>query len=137
VTTFNLSAIMDAIATAIPAGVTDRVFAYPVRQFTPPCAIVGFPKPGSIDFDLTFKRGADAATFPLWFMVGTGDDLAARDQLSDIIDGAVAIKSAIESDAALAAAVSTVTVTDCGIELLAQADNSTYWAAAFTVEVTT
>ncbi len=141
-TTFALSAIMDAIAATIrTAGVADIVYPYPASSFQPPCAIVNYPPSGGIKFDMTFKRGADEATFPVMFVVGSVNDLAARDALSAIIDGAVSIKASLEaSTAALAAVVSTVRVTDCSVEFLTmppEMGSVEFLAARFDVEVTT
>lgn len=100
-TTFALNTIMDAIANTLltqavaPAG---KVYAYPVPNFDSPCIIVGYPKAGNINLDLTFKRGGIEATFPVWYVVSKVMDKAARDLLSGILDGgATTVKTALES----------------------------------------
>jgi hypothetical protein len=141
-TTFNLSAIMDGMAAQlVTQGVTTKAYGYPISNFeSAPLAYVGYPKPGSMVFDVTFKRGTDSATFPVYFVVGKVADKASRDALSAIIDGAVAIKSGLESGTnTLGGTVSSVHVKDFDVENLP--DTSTppqvWLAARFDVEILT
>jgi len=114
---------MDAIAAAIPDAATERKYAWPQDTVSPPCAVVGYPE--DIDFDLTYGRGADTATFPVWFIVGKVVERAARNKLSEVIAGANGIKDALDGN--LGGVVQTLRVTRCrpvtltigGISLLA------------------
>src|SRR6266851_1998605 len=100
-TTFNLSAIMDAIAATLVAQNVEssaQTYAYPVLTFVPPCAFVDYPVRGQIDLDLTFKSGGIMATFPVYLVVGKAIDSNARSTLSGSIDGgATTVKTALES----------------------------------------
>ncbi len=139
-TTFNLAAIMDGIAaTLVAAGVSDagHTWAWPVATFNTPCAIVGY-RPGNISFDMTFKRGADEATLPVWFVAGLVAEKASRDLLSGIIDGAPAVKSALEAQPdTLGGKVSSVRVIDCEVETFLDGNGVEYLAARFDVHVIT
>lgn len=127
-----LSTVMDAIAsTAIAQGVTTRAYAYPAPNPIAPCMIVGYPR---ITFDYTFKRGADEATFPIWFVVGKVIDKSARDQLSLIITGATGVKDKLDGD--LTGAVQTCRVEGGDIEVVNIA--GVEWLAfKFTLDVIT
>lgn len=135
-TAFNLSGIMDAIATTlVSANVTTKAFGYPIPNPPAPCAVVLYPK--KIDFDMTMKRGADEATFEVAFFVGRANDLKARDALSDVIDGATGIKEALEAEGTdLSEAISSCRVTDCKIEEILVGEVP-YLAAVFTLDVIT
>lgn len=91
----DLAATMDAIAGKVPSGATERVYAWPVEDAKPPCAIVGYPD-ADITFDRTFGRGSDEVTIPLFFLVGKAHDRSARDRLSAVITGATGVKDAID-----------------------------------------
>lgn len=126
---FNLAAIMDAIAVQLLT-VTDRAYAWPVPDANVPCAVVGYPT--NIDFDMTMGRGADEATFPVFFLVGATVDLAARDALSVIINGASGIKEAL--DGTLGGVVDSARVTDCKVEIV-NVGAIPFLSAVFTLEV--
>jgi hypothetical protein len=136
---FSLGPTMDAIAkTIVDAGLTKIAYAYLPKSIVPPCVIVNYPRPGEVEFNQTFKHGMYKATFLVDFVVGNVNGLAARDALSDILDGAVSVAEVLESDGTdLAATVDTVDVNDAGIVFLASAagDAAEYLAARFTVEV--
>lgn len=124
---------MDAIAAAIEtAAVTDRAYAWPSEEINPPCAVVGYPS--DIDFDLTFGRGADTATIPVYFVVGRIVERSARDKLSTIIAGATGIKDVLDGN--LGGTVDTARVTDCK-PMPITVGGIDYLSAKFEVEVIT
>src|SRR5437660_12426001 len=107
-----LNTIMDGIAAyAVAQGVTSKAYGWPVPDPQPPCLIVEYPR---ITFDMTFKRGADEMTFPLWFVCGRSNDKAARDVLSGIITGATGIKDKLDG-AQGGTYLQTARVVDCAI----------------------
>ena len=128
---------MDAIAKTIrDAGLVDNAYPYQPRAYTPPCAIVNYPRPGEIEFNQTFKHGMYKATFTVDFVVGNLTGLEARDALSAILDGAVSVAEVLQADGTdLAAVVDTVAVTDAGIVFLPAPDGAEYLGARFMVEV--
>jgi hypothetical protein len=139
-TTFNLALIMDGIAAQlVTQGVTTKAFGYPISNFeSAPLAYVAYPRPGGINFDLTFKRGTDDATFPVYFIVGKVADKASRDALSAIIDGAVSIKAGLEAGAStLTGVVSSVHVKNCDVETVTDSAKEDWLAARFDVQVMT
>lgn len=125
----DMSGTMDALAAAIPDGATMRKHPYPMDAVEPPCAVVGYPT--SIQFDMTFGRGADEATFPVWFFVGVASTLAARDACSDVLAGAKDIKAALE---AATGPFSSVHVTEAEVEGQKVGD-ITYLSVRFDCEV--
>ena len=129
----DMAGVMDAIATAITdAGVTGRVYAYPAGAVSPPCAVVGYPE--TIDFDMSFVRGADEATFPVYFIVGKVVERAARDKLSTIVAGAAGIKGALEKEPFLDGSAQTLRVTDMKVQTVTISAID-YLSAKFSVEV--
>jgi hypothetical protein len=138
-TTFNMSAIMDAIALSLSTATvttTANTFAYPVASFTPPCSIVGYPKPGQINLDITAKRGGIEATFPVWIVVGKTVDISARNKLSALLDGGAATaKTAIESDPTLGGVVASNMVLGPDVEVISDTLGTEYLAAKFEVQI--
>jgi hypothetical protein len=139
-TTFALATIMDAIAaTLVAEGVTTapQTYAYPVPAFSPPCAVVGYPRPGAIDLDLTFKRGGIEAVFPVWIVVGKTIDIDARNALSALLDGgATTVKTALESGlGTLGGVVASTQVKSPAVEVIHDGQGTEYLAARFDVEV--
>jgi hypothetical protein len=139
-TTFNLLAIMNAIAATLvtqSVETTSQTYAYPVPTFVPPCAIVGYPAKGGIDLDLTFKRGGIQGTFPVWLVVGKAVDSNARTTLSAAIDGgSTTVKTALESGGGtLGGVVASTWVHDPVVETISDTIGTEYLAARFDVEV--
>ncbi len=134
----DLTATMDAIASTLdaatitvnPGSILMRTYAWPVGAVNPPCIVVGYPK--KIIFDLTFKRGSDETTFPVWFVVGKADDKASRDTLSSVLTGVGHIKDVLDGN--LGGAVQTARCVDVDIESVKIGDIE-YLAALFTLEV--
>ncbi len=111
----NLAAVMDAIAAQLlAAGVTGRAYAWPVPEVAPPCAIVGYP--AEIPFDLTFAGGIEFS-IPIFQLVGVAADRETRAALSAAIDGAAAVKAAL--DGGLSGTVSDARVASAKVELVA------------------
>jgi hypothetical protein len=125
----NLSAVMDAIASAL-APLTPRVYAWPTDTVNVPCIVVGYPT--DFGFDTTMTRGADSATFPVYYMAGSVNDRNTRDELSTIIAGADSVKEALDGDldgTVNSAYVSAVSITQVPV------NNVAYMAAQFDVEI--
>lgn len=73
--------------------VSDR----PVDSITTPAAMVGYPD--TIQYDVTYGRGADRMTIPLYVVVAKVSDAAAADQLDKFADGTGtdSVKQVLES----------------------------------------
>ena len=128
----NVAATMDALATAFASvGVITNAYGYPVEALNPGEACVGYPDP--ITFDMTFQRGADEATFPVWVMCGLVADAATRTFVSTIIGSASDVKDAV--DGSLSGVVQTCRVTDAAIERVFPAGGNQSIAVRFDVEV--
>lgn len=121
----NLSATMDAIAQRLLAAeVVAKAYGWPHASATIGSAVVDYPD-GGIDYDVTYGRGSDKATFPVLVICGLPNDRTSRDVASTFVNGARSVKDALEPD--LDGAVQTCRVTDAavvvwtlaGVELLA------------------
>jgi hypothetical protein len=128
----ELSAVMDDLGAALEGISGLRVFPYWADRVEPPAAIVGWPDP--LNFDETYQRGADRASFPLFVLVGRVDSRSARDQLSQYAngDGARSIKQAIDTYEATAYGEATVQRVEFGVMRVADTD---YLAATFTLDI--
>ncbi len=133
----DVKAVAEEIAAKLDTIAGLRAFSYPVGQLPLPGAVVGLPD--DIAFDQTFGRGSDAMTFPVWVMVGRGDERAAALELMPYLDGSgtKSVKAALDSKRLTNeyASCDTVTVTR------AETGSYTYngvdtFGAEFTVEVT-
>jgi len=125
--------VMDALATAAAtSSLVTAAFGYPTEALLPGQATVGYPE--SIEFDLTFGRGADKATFPVWVMCGYVVDPATRATVSALIKNAADIKTVIEAHAP-AGAYSSVRVTDAAIERVVPLNGSQLVLVRFDCEV--
>lgn len=119
------------------SGITGlRAFGYPVGQLPFPGAIVGLPD--EVAYDQTYGRGSDAMTFPIWVMVGRGDERAGALELMPYLNGSgsKSVKAALDNTTSnVYSACDTVTVT------MAVPGTYTYngvdaFGAEFTVQVT-
>lgn len=126
---FNLTNTMDGLAAlALTSGLPNNVYAFPVPNITTPCTVIGYPT--QIDFDLTFGRGSDRASLPVWVVVGTTGNKDARDRLSAILADTSSIKSAFDGNQSFGS----VRVVDARItEITVGAIN--YLAVEFTIDV--
>ncbi len=114
--------VMDALAAAVEgSSLVTRCYAYPTEALRPGEGTVGYPE--QVDFDMTFARGADTATFRVWVMCGLTGDPATRAVVSDLIKDAADIKTAIEAYAQ-GSAYSSVRVMDAAIERVQFADGT-------------
>lgn len=130
----DLAAVMQACADELlAADVVTRGYGWPAGAVQPPCAVVGYPEEGGVEFDATFGRGSDKAVIPVWIVAGATHDRTTRDVLSAYVgDGARSVKSALEPD--LGGVVQTARVTDCQIEPI-KIGAVDYMAARFDVEI--
>lgn len=128
-----LADVMGQLATRLQTiTVLQQVFDHPVDSISPPAAMVAWPD--EVDYDLTYKRGADEITLPVLVIVGRVSDTAARDQLSRHVDGSGtnSIKAVLESGTYTA--MDSVTVAKATFEVITYQDVD-YLAALFTVDV--
>lgn len=106
-----LQPILDAIGERLANIGALSVFAYVPDALSPPAAIVQLPR--SIDFDLTYGRGADTYNVPVLVVVGRGDDRASHEALAAYLDaeGPWSVKAAVEGDSTLVGLVDDCRVT--------------------------
>ncbi|HVW34048.1 MAG TPA: hypothetical protein VHL53_16045 [Acidimicrobiia bacterium] len=92
----ELAAVMDAIAANLAAVTGLRCYEWPTDSAAPPAGIVGYPE--RITYDMTYGRGADRATFPVWILLGAASSRTARDDLSQYLSAssALEIKQALD-----------------------------------------
>lgn len=123
----DMATVMDAIAAAlVSGGCVDRAYGYPAATVQKRQAAVGYPD--SVDFDMTFGRGLEAATFPVWIVCGIDTDEKTRDEVSRLVGSATDVKTAIES------ALDSVEVDFGGIETY-ETTGGAYVAVRFDCEV--
>lgn len=93
----DLTAVMDGLAAAVQTKLASdkKCYAWPTEDVTSGDAVVGYPDPTEIA--ITFGRGADRATFPVWFIGGYPQDKTTRDTLADVITGTGSLITAIET----------------------------------------
>jgi hypothetical protein len=93
----NIADAMDEIGTALGAIDELRVFPYNADRVTPPAAIVGWPDP--LVYDITYARGADKFTLPLYLVVARLDARNTRNRLAKYLDGSgdFSVKAAVEA----------------------------------------
>lgn len=109
----NLATTMDAIASAlVSAGCVTRATGWPTVNVQKGQAAVGYPE--RVEFDVTFARGLERATFPVWVVCGLPGEESTRNTVSALITGATDVKDAL--DGTLSGSVSSLRVIDCRIE---------------------
>lgn len=121
----TLSEIMDGLAALID---TPNSYAYPVESISVPCTVVGYPT--EVIFDLTYNRGGDKITLPVWYILGRSGSKDARDALSDAMTGVGSLKEALDG----AHSFGDVRCTDASVEEITVAA-VTYIAIKVKVEV--
>lgn len=133
----NVKAVAEEMAEKLSGIAGLRAFAYPVGKLPFPAAVVGLPE--EIEYDQTYGRGSDALTFPVWVMIGRGDERAAALELMPYLDGSgdKSIKAALDSRRL------TNEYSSCDTVTLTRAETGTYvyngvdtWGAEFTITVT-
>jgi hypothetical protein len=128
----DVAAIMEAIADAlVTAGVVDRAYGWPNAIVQKRQAVVGYPT--RVDFDMTFARGLESVTVPVWVVCGYPGDQSTRTEVSRLIASATDVKDAL--DGTLSSSVSSVRVTDCQVETYPVTPESDHMAVRFDVEV--
>lgn len=127
----DMAATMDAIAAAlVSGGCTAKAYAYPASTVQKRQAAVGYPE--SVEFDMTFGRGLEAATFPVWLICGYPTEETTRDEVSRLVGSATDVKTALDGN--LGGVVSSLRVTDCRIETY-ETTGGAYVAVRFDCEV--
>lgn len=126
----NLSTVMDQLGVALGTIAGLRVFDFPPKSAQPPFAFVDMPE--RIDFDLTYARGADRATFTVVVAVADVVDRAARDAIARYAagSGSTSVKAAIDA----AEVGQSARVTGCQFRPVALAAG-TYAGCIFEVDV--
>ncbi|WP_146147531.1 hypothetical protein [Prauserella shujinwangii] len=129
----DIGNVMDDLGAALETISGLRVFPYWAERVTPPAASVGFPEP--YNFDATYQRGSDTATFPVTLVVGKVDARTSRDELSQYANGsgASSVKAAIDNHTATAYDVATVSSASFEVVTIAGVE---YLAAIFQIDVT-
>jgi len=123
----DMATVMDAIAAALVAGdCVDRAYGYPAATVQRGQAAVGYPENGQLG--VTFGRGLDTATFPVWIVCGIETEEKTRDEVSRLVGSATDVKTAIES------AMTQVDVSDFRIEPYPFTEGA-YTAVRFDCEV--
>lgn len=127
----NLAGTMTAIANALKnGGVVARAWDWPNSVVQRGQAVVGYPE--AVEFDVTFGRGLERATFPVWVIAGLANEERTRDELSRLISGATDVKDALES-ASPGGVYSSLRVIDCRVETYdatPDAEKRTYYVSA-------
>jgi len=129
----DIEAVMDEMATALRTigSLQGRTFAYPPDSVTPPAALVGYPE---IDYQQSYQRGLDILKFPVWVVVSTNTDRAARAALGPYLagSGSTSVKAAIDGG----------TYTECDVAVVTDGrvtsvriSDIEYLAAEFTVDI--
>ena len=127
-----LSDVMDAIATALETVVTNA-HAWPTEAVKTGEAIVGYPQ-DPVDIGITFGRGADVVTLPVWVLCGLATDKATRDTVSGHITGSSEVVAALEGHDP-AGVYSSLAVKNAGVERYQMANGLMHMAVRFDVEV--
>lgn len=127
----DIGNVMDELGTAVDMIEGLRVFPYWADRVVAPAAIVSWPE---LDYDTTYARGADMATFPLTVVVGKVNARASRDEMAKYLDGSGpnSIKQAIESYSATA--WHSARVTSAGVAVISVAGTD-YLGAEFQIDV--
>ena len=135
----RLKAINQAIAAALEEReAVARAHPQPTEFADKGEAIIGFPT--SIQFDVTFQRGADRAVIPIWIIAGLMGEEATLDELDRLLgDGQQAVKAALESGeyGGLDEVISALTISTGGVDQVLVEGGLRYAAARFDAEVVT
>lgn len=135
----RLKAINQAIATALEEReVATKAWPEPRELADTGDAIVGYPT--SIEFDVTFQRGADRAVIPIWIVAGLVGEEGTLDELDRLLgDGQQAVKAALETGeyGGLDEVISALTIRTGGVDQVLVEGGLRYAAARFDAEVVT
>ena len=130
----DISAVMEGLRVRL-ATISDlNVYAYMPARIPVPAAAVGFPD--RLDYDETFGRGADRATFPVHVFVQYAENESATDEIIGYMNGSGvgSVKAAIEAETTLGGAASFAVVNEAEVEVWEIAGVK-YLAATFFVDV--
>lgn len=124
---------MDGLSALLAAAsVAPNNFPWPVDSITVPCTVVGYPS--MIGLGITYGRGADAFTYPIWHIVGRSNTIDARDNLSAALTGAASVWTALTGKQTFGANVVDVMVHDPDIATIT-VSGVEYIGLKFLVEV--
>lgn len=130
----DLNAAMDALGARLGTIVGLRVYDYPPDSIAAPAGVIAYPE--AVEYDLTYRGGADRATFPVHVLTGKVSDRASRDVIGAYAgrDGASSIKTALEDEPTLGGAVDSLRVQRAVFTTMTIAAVD-YLVATFDVEV--
>ncbi len=130
----DLNATMNALGSRLATIAGLRVVDYPADGISPPAGVVSYPE--SVDYDETYRAGADRATFPVHVLTGKVSDRASRDRIGAFVarSGASSVKTTLEADPTLAGAVASLRVQRATFSTITVGAVD-YVAATFDVEV--
>lgn len=136
----QLKATMEAIALALEeAQVVEKAWPHPTSGAASPGeAVVWYPL--DITFDMTFGRGADMVTFPVYILVGIAGEEETLDALDRMLgNGSQAVKTALEGGTfgGLSDVISDLHVSTGGVDVLEFDGGVKYAALRFDAEVIT
>jgi hypothetical protein len=92
-------------AALVTATLVPRCYAWPVESVAAGEAIVGYPT--ELELAVTFGRGADRATIPVWFICGLPQDESTMDRVSALVLAATDVADVINAALGTTGAVST------------------------------
>ena len=134
----RLKDTMLAIAAALEeAEVVEKAWPHPAAGQAGVGEVVIWYPP-EISFDMTFGRGADTATFPIYLLVGVAGDDTTLERLDELLgDGPSAVKTALERGdlGGLDQVISDLHVATGGVEVLEFDGGIRYAALRFDAEV--
>jgi hypothetical protein len=129
----DLGDVMDELATRLDTIADLQVIAWPAQKIVPPTAIIDYPD--FYSYDMTYGRGSDSMTIPVFVAVGRVWDQSTRDTLAQFANGsgAKSIKAVLESGSYTAFGECAVTQVEFAPIVFAAVE---YFGAAFTVSIT-
>lgn len=130
----DLNATMDALGVRLATIAGLRVYDYPPDVIAEPAGVIAYPE--SVDYDLTYRGGADRALFPIHVLTGKVSDRASRDRIGAYVarTGTASVKTTLEADPTLGGVVDSLRVESATFSTMAVAGLE-YLAATFNVEV--
>lgn len=129
----NVATVAAELADKIDGITGLRVYPYPPDALAAPAAIIGYPD--SIDFDMTWGRGVDSMTIPVYLVVDRNWDRATYTRIADFTagTGSSSLKALLQTKPNVA--YSTARVRSISHSVIAVAGLE-YWVATFLVDIT-
>lgn len=132
----NLAEVMDAVAAQLDTIEGLRAFGWPGAQISPPAAVAMWPT--GLDFDQTYRRGADRLTLPVLLLAGPPTERQTRDRLAVYCNGSgdSSVKQVLEAGSYTA--FDTVRVTGAEFDVYTISGTGTdvqYMGAMFSLDI--